>query len=778
MSEWSPPDRSRSRAVLIGTSRYNELTQVPAAANSLESMYRLLTGPLCGWPADRVTRISEPEEPGNLPDWLVELFGQAEDVALFYYVGHGQVDFEDQLCLALVGSRSQSERRATTSLTFEAVRRAMRASPAATKVVILDCCFAGHAVQDRNSLAGTGEDDIAGLVGASGAYTLVATGPASTAMFESEADSPLPHTHFTRVLVDVVARGIPGGAPVLTLEPIYRRLREVLAATGRSTPTRVSRHNADTFAFARNTAPRPEPAPQPPAIGPTDDRAARRQLLDMAEDAARATPRPLAQCHALIQIAAEALEDDADRARRLLDEIERIAATIREHEVQAGLWWDLARTVAALDLPRARGFLAAAEKAITASDVAETKRNQTVRWWSIINPEVLRLDLDTTERIAHAITNQTDRDSFVEHAAKAWASRDLRRAQRLARIISRDSEHYEGALCAIAHAACDHDPDWAERTFREAVDVSEKCRGLAAVAASVAAYDADRASQLLSEARNAADRAGSSDETSRCLREIVDGLISGLRDEGTGVRPSWVDWIQEEAWDATRKISDESAAAHAAIAVARATRGKPDDTLHLLKFADMKRRGIQNSRDPSESHWILFDIAIAMLEVDAGRAADIAAGIELVDPRDNAILKIVPSVAQNDPGKAEVLAQYAARPENRAAALAAVAVAMTREDPKAGMALLDLARRTARAEGGKAAMAIARATAALDPDLAIQILTEDGSAPPSDQELSEITQAALKNKAERSMELAGDIADPGIRAHVFTSIAKYYLRSA
>jgi tRNA A-37 threonylcarbamoyl transferase component Bud32 len=218
-------------------------------------MYRLLTGPLCGWPSDCVTMLAEPESPGDLPDRLVELFGQARDVALFYYVGHGQVDFEDQLCLGLVGSRVEPERRATTSLTFESVRRSLRASSAATKVVILDCCFAGQAVQDRHTLAGAGAKDITGLASASGAYTLAATGPASTAWFESGADSPLPHTHFTRALVDTVIRGIQGEPAALTLDPIYRQLREGLSAEGKPVPTRISRHDADAFVFARNAAP-------------------------------------------------------------------------------------------------------------------------------------------------------------------------------------------------------------------------------------------------------------------------------------------------------------------------------------------------------------------------------------------------------------------------------------------------------------------------------------------------------------------------------------------
>ena len=147
MTEWSSPDRSRSRAVLIGTSTYSELPGVPAAANSLARMQRLLTGPLCLWPTSQVTLVPDQRLPGDLPDRLIDLYKQATDVALFYYVGHGQIDDEGQLCLGLVDSRRlETERRATTSLTFDAVRRALRASPASIKVIILDCCFAGQAV--------------------------------------------------------------------------------------------------------------------------------------------------------------------------------------------------------------------------------------------------------------------------------------------------------------------------------------------------------------------------------------------------------------------------------------------------------------------------------------------------------------------------------------------------------------------------------------------------------------------------------------------------------
>lgn len=263
MAEWVPPDRSRSRAVLIGTSEYTELPSVPAAAHSLQRMHQLLTGPLCGWPEHRVDIVAEQRRPADLPDRLVELYGDALDVALFYYVGHGQVDFENRLCLGLTDSRVlPTERRATTSLTFDSVRQALAASPAKVKVVILDCCFAGRAVQELRTLAAPGVD-MAALAGTTGAYVLAATDAGNTAWFESAEESRTPHTYFTKFFAELVEGGIPGEPAGLTLAPIYRQLREDLPAAGKPSPVRISRDDGHAFLFARNAAAAVPTSPEP-----------------------------------------------------------------------------------------------------------------------------------------------------------------------------------------------------------------------------------------------------------------------------------------------------------------------------------------------------------------------------------------------------------------------------------------------------------------------------------------------------------------------------------
>ena len=240
-----------SRAVLIGTSDYTHLPTVRAAANSLDRMSNLLTSGLCGWPKGQVSVIRNEQGPGNLPDRLITLFEDAADVALFYFVGHGQVDIEDQLCLGLVGSRTEPHRRASTSLQFHAVRRAMLGSPAKTKIIILDCCFAGLANKVANTL---GPVDLLDRTAGTGAYTMAACSSYATAWFE-DGPKRSAQTYFTKYLADLIESGIPDEASALRLRTIFDWLRETLARDRRPVPEDRSIDSAGDFLFAYNAAP-------------------------------------------------------------------------------------------------------------------------------------------------------------------------------------------------------------------------------------------------------------------------------------------------------------------------------------------------------------------------------------------------------------------------------------------------------------------------------------------------------------------------------------------
>jgi hypothetical protein len=266
-----PPLRnfSHSRAVVMGTWEYENLEPVPAVRNSYERMVGLLTGPLCGWPRDRLSGWENVLTPGDLADNLIAEFEVVSDVALFYYVGHGQIDADDQLCLALKRSRTDAHRRASTSLPFQDVRKALLASPATTKIVILDCCFSGLASQPANTLAAKVLDATTGA----GAYTMAASDAYYTAWYETDPSLTQPQTYFTKYLAELVEAGLPGHPAFLRLHEIFTELSRNLARNKLPTPAVRNIDQGSDFLFAYNAASPQfragsEHAVPPPAVDP------------------------------------------------------------------------------------------------------------------------------------------------------------------------------------------------------------------------------------------------------------------------------------------------------------------------------------------------------------------------------------------------------------------------------------------------------------------------------------------------------------------------------
>jgi hypothetical protein len=196
--------------------------------------------------------VANERNPGSLGDRIITAFEDAGDIALFYYVGHGQVGDSDQLGLGLPDTRTEYSRRAVTSLTFDVVRQALRNSPAAIKIVILDCCFSGLAASEHGTL---GPDaGMADLADGTGAYTITASGAYQTAWFEGDAATGDPQTVFTKCLADRVEAGIPGAGPWLRMHRLYLVLREDLARIRGPVPEARGTGTAGEFAFAHNAA--------------------------------------------------------------------------------------------------------------------------------------------------------------------------------------------------------------------------------------------------------------------------------------------------------------------------------------------------------------------------------------------------------------------------------------------------------------------------------------------------------------------------------------------
>ncbi|MFE0452861.1 caspase family protein [Streptomyces sp. NPDC058914] len=139
------PDPGASRAVLVGTGRYEHLEQLPAVSNNLQALASLLCGPLSlQLPAQHVTVVEDPVAAHTVVGAVRQAAAEATDTLVVYFAGHGLVDAQDQLSLALPHTEFG---RVETGLPYDWLRQVLLLDSRAERhVVILDCCYSGLAL--------------------------------------------------------------------------------------------------------------------------------------------------------------------------------------------------------------------------------------------------------------------------------------------------------------------------------------------------------------------------------------------------------------------------------------------------------------------------------------------------------------------------------------------------------------------------------------------------------------------------------------------------------
>jgi hypothetical protein len=130
-----------------------------------------------------------------------------------------------------------------TAVPYEWIRGAMVSSPAAVRVVILDCCFSGRAVEAMSAPASlaAGQAEIAGT------YTLTST----SANAPSSAPVGEDCTAFTGELVALLRHGVDDYSKPLTLTTIYRCLDRVMLQRGLPRPQQRAVNAASDLVLSR-----------------------------------------------------------------------------------------------------------------------------------------------------------------------------------------------------------------------------------------------------------------------------------------------------------------------------------------------------------------------------------------------------------------------------------------------------------------------------------------------------------------------------------------------
>lgn len=243
------PDPQRSRAVLIGSSTYDDedLPDLPVITKTVEDLATALTDPEYGLvPKDHCATLVDEADIRLIGRKLKSAARQAEDLLLVFYTGHGLIGGRrHDLYLALPDSEWAEPE--FNSLEYDKLRSAVLGSPAATKVIILDCCFSGRVVTD------TMADPVAEVIGqidVDGTYVLASAQRDQVALIIPGEE----HTAFTGRLLRLLRDGVAGGPELFTIEDLYRQLLITMKAEGLPEPQKRGTRTAELLAFARNRA--------------------------------------------------------------------------------------------------------------------------------------------------------------------------------------------------------------------------------------------------------------------------------------------------------------------------------------------------------------------------------------------------------------------------------------------------------------------------------------------------------------------------------------------
>jgi hypothetical protein len=246
------PDPSRSRAVLIGVSHFPEspeLADLPAVRENVASLWRRLTHDTTGVLEPKHCEVADPvSSTADIGRAISKAAAEASDMLLIYYAGHGLVDDRGRLYLATNATRADAPKY--SSLSVDLLREDLGGSAAAARVLILDCCFSGRAIEVMSSEEGL----IDGQLSIAGTYTMTST----SANAPSYAIADERYTAFTGALLTALDSPRP-----LTLDEIYRSVAASLQSRGMPRPRQRATDTAGGLALVRGPAEHDKPPADP-----------------------------------------------------------------------------------------------------------------------------------------------------------------------------------------------------------------------------------------------------------------------------------------------------------------------------------------------------------------------------------------------------------------------------------------------------------------------------------------------------------------------------------
>ncbi|MEU6477744.1 AAA domain-containing protein [Streptomyces sp. NPDC047017] len=265
---------SRKHALLVGTAAYEDVTfpGLPSVRADVHYLSQVLEMPAVGGyeECEQVEDSSKAAIKQAVERFLAER--EPDELVVLYLSGHGAYDREDGQ-LYYITTDTEADRLQQTALEASFVTDQLEKCAARRKVLLLDCCFSGSAVQGFRSKGGT-HSGSSPVVEAGGVHVITASQHWEQA-FTTDADQP---SQFTRAIVEGLHTGqadLDGDGQV-SANDLFRYISRDLqkAPDGRrQTPTQSSLHVTGDIYLARAAAGRQIPAlkPLPSGLTAVDD---------------------------------------------------------------------------------------------------------------------------------------------------------------------------------------------------------------------------------------------------------------------------------------------------------------------------------------------------------------------------------------------------------------------------------------------------------------------------------------------------------------------------
>ncbi len=212
----------RRFAILVGNRQYDadaQLENLRCPVQDAEGLAEVLSDPQIGRFDDvQIFCNQSHTEILEATEQLISNGAEPNDLILFYFSGHGKLDRQGRLYLAVANTRTQT--LGSTAIPIEQIKDFIDNGRSIRLVIMLDCCFSGAAGEAFATPKGDVDSTLQLFSGGRGKYILTASTASQTAQ-EKESET---YSVFTKHLIE----GLRTGAAdldrngLVTVEELYR----------------------------------------------------------------------------------------------------------------------------------------------------------------------------------------------------------------------------------------------------------------------------------------------------------------------------------------------------------------------------------------------------------------------------------------------------------------------------------------------------------------------------------------------------------------------------